>query len=110
MRAKEKYLILLTPMRERARSLGYALAVHGSLSRDIDIIACPWTDEAVPMQEFVASMIETIREHNGGIGYCLERNDELQLLRGHVKPHGRRAWSIQLGGTYIDLSVFPIKV
>lgn len=29
-----------------ARELGYALAVHGSLARDLDIIACPWTETA----------------------------------------------------------------
>lgn len=30
-----------------ARSNGYALTVHGTLNLDFDLVAIPWTDEAV---------------------------------------------------------------
>ena len=29
-----------------ARAHGYALAIHGTVTSDLDIIACPWTWEA----------------------------------------------------------------
>lgn len=29
-----------------ARELGYALALHGSMARDLDLVAIPWTDDA----------------------------------------------------------------
>jgi hypothetical protein len=42
-----KYELLIEPLRAVARSLGYALTVHGSLVRDIDLVAVPWTSDAV---------------------------------------------------------------
>lgn len=39
---------IIRPLRERAKVLGYAIAVHGSLERDIDLIAAPWTVEVGP--------------------------------------------------------------
>jgi len=29
------------------RDCGYAIAPHGSLARDLDVIAVPWTEDAV---------------------------------------------------------------
>ena len=43
---KEKFLGLLPTIREAARELGYAIGLHGSLARDFDIIAVPWTEDA----------------------------------------------------------------
>lgn len=31
---------------EVARGCGYAIGLHGSMKRDVDLIAVPWTDEA----------------------------------------------------------------
>jgi hypothetical protein len=44
----EKYELLIGPLREVARSKGYVLAVHGTLIRDIDLVACPWIENAAP--------------------------------------------------------------
>lgn len=78
-----------------ARELGYALGVHGSLARDLDVIACPWVETAAPAEE----LVEAIRAKVGG---CLSTQGPTE------RPHGRRAWSIHLGGgPYIDLSVMP---
>jgi hypothetical protein len=38
--------ILLPALREVARRFGYALAVHGSLEWDIDLVAVPWCENA----------------------------------------------------------------
>ncbi len=92
------YAALYPQMAEIARLLGYALAIHGSLSRDLDLIAVPWTEEAVESE----CLAEALR---GAVGGFWAPHDFPA-----TKPHGRRAWSIQMGsGPYIDLSVMPRK-
>ena len=89
---------LLPALRLVAESCGYAIAVHGSLARDIDLIAVPWRD------------LET------GGGYLAQRLhgvvnavfSSATLSEPTLKPHGRRAWMIRFcGAHYIDLSVMP---
>lgn len=38
------YLKLLPSMRTIARVLGYGIGVHGSMRRDLDLIAVPWVE------------------------------------------------------------------
>lgn len=108
---RPKYEAMIGPIREKARQLGYALGVHGSLERDIDLIACPWTEEAVPAKELAEAIRQTAAEHNGGIAFMksLEAEDEFhQNGCPGMKAHGRLVWSFHLGGgPYIDLSVMP---
>jgi hypothetical protein len=82
-----------------ARRLGYAIALHGSFQRDLDVVAIPWTDEAVPAEE----LVEALRVEVHG---WLQRDQDPNPT---VKPHGRLAWSIHTedGVGYIDLSVMP---
>ena len=84
----------------RANQLGYALSLHGSLQRDLDLIAVPWTDEACSARDLVAAICDEFDvQPNRSIGDP-ER-----------KPHGRLAWSIPLWwGAYIDLSVIPRQI
>lgn len=92
-----------------ARIYGYALGVHGSMARDLDLIAVPWIDSAAPAE----TLVEALRDAVGG--YI--RNDpqtsanqyNLDTKNPSDKPHGRRAWSIYFSGRrfYIDLSVMP---
>lgn len=87
-------------VRRRARELGYAVAVHGSLARDVDLVAVAWVDDAAPAEDLVAA----VREEIGG-GWITGEP-------GQVKPHGRLGWALRPGalriaGTYIDLSVIP---
>lgn len=120
--AQWKFARLAVPLRTRARELGYALLVHGSLARDIDMVAVPWTDAAVPLRALLAEFAKTIREHNAGVAFSYdaasERTDNSEKWLVTVKPHGRLSVSIhigggepeaaRLGGTYIDLSVMPV--
>lgn len=92
-----------------ARKFGYAIGLHGSMNRDLDLIAVPWTDAASPEE----TLVEALRDAVGGI----IRNDprtkgnqyDEQTRSPVKKPHGRRAWSIHFAGHrfYIDLSVMP---
>jgi hypothetical protein len=85
-------------VRELAHWLGYAVAVHGSGARDIDIVAIPWVGDSVSPSEFVQALTDMI-------GRC----DLCEGKQAVVKAHGRRSWSIWLHeySTYLDLSVTP---
>lgn len=88
---------------EIARSCGYALAIHGSMARDLDVVAVPWTDEAVSAEDLAAKVAEQF-------AWVITGDDgEKRLVVGPTKmPHGRLAWSIPLmGHSSIDLSVMP---
>lgn len=80
-----------------AREHGYAIGIHGSLQRDLDLIAVPWSEVAVDAAALVRAICEVVG------GFIMPHQEEPTK-----KPHGRLAWTIQLGaGLYIDLSVTP---
>ena len=103
-RCRELANILIVPLREVARRHGYALAVHGSLSYDIDLIACPWTTTCTSAESVAAAIQEAVRAIVGHAENIGEDGPER-------KPHGRLAWSFHMGGgPYVDLSVMPSNV
>ncbi len=108
--SRPAYGRLIGPLREKARELGYALAVHGTLKRDIDLVAAPWTAEAVEARVLAEAVRDTARLHNLGIAHHKGVEDEPFFHAGcpGLKPHGRLCWSYHLGGgPYLDLSVMP---
>lgn len=105
------YAVMYPVLVEIAKRHGYALAVHGSMTRDFDLLAAPWTEDAGEPQ----AMIEEMREAAQGV-YTHHDFDHL-LTPDRVaskKPHGRQAWSVHLTnkgafGPYLDISVMPRK-
>lgn len=98
--------MLIPALRHVAYRCGYALAVHGSLKTDIDLIAVPWRETAVG-QAYVAEEIRKTAEQI--IGCAVVRKYDPNPEK---KPCGRLAWAFYLQpedieGPYIDLSVFP---
>lgn len=91
---------IIRPIRERAKALGYAVGMHGSLERDIDLIAVPWTDAAHSPENLARSLRQVLSKLYP-IG--------LEVPPGeNPRPHGRLCWSWWIRPwTYIDLSVFP---
>lgn len=79
-------------MRQLAKEVGYALAIHGTLERDLDLVAVPWVDEAVSQEELVEHIAQGINA---------------RILCPEQKPLGRYAVNLQIDGWYklIDLSV-----
>ncbi|WP_294138294.1 hypothetical protein [Sphingomonas sp.] len=90
---------LLPPLRMAARGCGYAIAVHGSLCRDIDLIAIPWTENADDEKLLVDRLVGVIA---GQLGRASAQDWK-------DMPHGRRAVLIYHAGhgAEIDLSVMP---
>lgn len=78
-----------------ARECGYSIGLHGSMRRDCDMIAAPWTDEAVIAFELIDRL-------------CAALN---ATIVGPIagKPHGRLGWILQVDGWVktIDISVMP---
>ncbi len=97
------FLSRLPAIREAAREHGYAIGLHGSLRRDMDLIAVPWSDGASD-KDALAHAIAI-----AAVG--LTRNGAYQW---EVKPSGRVAtslsccwtpWPDVAGSGHIDLSV-----
>lgn len=89
------YAALYPELAEVARSHGYALAVHGSLARDFDLIAVPWAESVSEPGAVVAELV---------------RDFALTLTADATeKPHGRRCYtlSVGFGECFLDLSFTP---
>lgn len=104
-----------------ARGKGYALAIHGTLVNDMDLIAVPWIYDASSPED----LLSALKKHIHALSYremlvyslpeatpsniddlCRQQNE---CPSGTDKPHGRRAWNLYLDhGTKIDLSVMPL--
>lgn len=89
------YLALYPQLAEVARSHGYALAVHGSLGRDMDLICVPWVERPSEPAEVVAAITGKFALR------CVGESD--------TTHHGRERWTISVGfgDCQIDLSFMP---
>ncbi len=95
------YAAFYPMLAEIARENGYALAIHGTVTRDFDLIAIPWVKECVSSDTLIhlianyAAMFYFDKKHS--------------LIGPEIKEHGRKAWSILMGnGAVIDFSVMPL--
>ena len=94
------YPLYYVSMAKTCREHGYALTVHGSMIRDLDLVAIPWTEDCSTEYVLIQSLIA---RH--------------QLMEGNPvkkdKPHGRKAYVfIGFGGEetgYIDFSIMPTR-
>lgn len=90
-----EYKRILPKMRVVAKEHGYALAVHGSQKRDLDLIACPWIDQ--PSSPSV--LAEALRKSINGI-------IQDSPIQAEVRSHHRISWVIQAPRIiYIDLNI-----
>lgn len=97
------YVCVLPALVEIARGKGYALAVHGSMIRDLDLVAVPWVEEAAPAEELVAAICDELGT------YDLPKQPSGWGNPGE-KPHGRSVWTLIWGGPpHLDLSVLPLR-
>jgi hypothetical protein len=55
------YEEFLPGMRDIARQHGYALAVHGSMERDLDLVAVPWVENVSAPEALVFALAESFR-------------------------------------------------
>lgn len=76
---------------------GYALAVHGSLARDFDLIAFPWVENPSEPSQVIKHVVSEFAV----------TTDWLPALR----PHGREAYILNcgFGNCAIDISFFTVE-
>lgn len=91
------YHLYLARIKKVANAHGYAMTLHGSMSRDCDICLIPWTEEAEARGVVIGAIANEL-------GISLLPDDP------GVKPHGRLAWTLTLSGEcFFDVSVMPKK-
>lgn len=78
---------------------GYAALMHGSFTRDLDVLLVPWTERAC------ASFDSLIKVMAWRTGLVIKGEKPVE------KPHGRLAWSLLFPNEgdprWVDLSFFP---
>lgn len=74
---------------------GYALAVHGSMARDFDLIAVPWVTRP--------------HKHTTVIRDIKKKYAVIFSAKPKKMKHGRIAYSLSVsfGNCYLDVSFFP---
>lgn len=92
-----------------AQDHGYSLALHGSMSRDLDLIAIPWTDNAAPRTVLVNAINKDVSRFR--VDRFRKAYEESDLKTPTKKPHGRISYALHLGGdAYVDISIMPRRV
>ena len=89
------YAALYPKLAEICRKYGWALAAHGSMARDFDVIAIPWADHPESPQAIVDEILQTFA---------------IEIVSGWVdKPHSRRAILLSImGECQFDLQFMPL--
>lgn len=107
-------------IKEIGLKYGYNIVLHGSMNRDLDLIAIPWAQ----IIDDKVRMLNEIAEALGGY-ILIESDDDRKLFR--EKYHGRECWVININRTikckygamvteiientdpqyYIDISILP---
>lgn len=92
------YARLYTIIRATAWQYGYAIGMHGSFTRDLDLIAVPWADHVCEPEK----LIQVLVGRTGLKG---------QASNPGTKPHGRKVWTLLLpefgDPRWVDLSIVP---
>lgn len=93
------YATCLPRIQQIAADHGYAVALHGSMQRDFDVLCVPWVEGATSAKTLIESLAD---EFSCVYGRSIVHGPE-------DKPHGRRAWSIIINGQgrYLDVSITP---
>lgn len=102
------YAYCFYDLKKIALQYGYNLVLHGSLHRDLDLIAIPWAEKVKPHNKMIKAMAKSM-------GGRIMMYGKLEWTK---KPHGRMAYVININRGekskeykdpqyYIDISVMP---
>lgn len=116
------YAFYFELIKEIGLKYGYNIVLHGSMNRDLDLIAIPW-------QEVIGDKVEMLNEIAETLGgdILIETDEQRSAIRN--KLHGRECWVVNInrdhelkyGGMvskekehcdpqyYIDISIIPHK-
>lgn len=103
------YAYYLEPLKIIAKEYGYNLVVHGSMSRDLDLIAIPWEEEVGNVDKMIQQFCDIL----GGVIFTNRTDTHIVKTE---KPHGRIVYVININRGeykghdpeyYLDISVMP---
>ena len=89
------YCAMYPKLAEIARKHGYALSVHGTLARDMDLICVPWVEVPSDPVDVVKQITKEFYIRTVG--------------EPDIALHGRERWTVSVGfgECFIDLSFMP---
>lgn len=92
------YALMFEPLKEIALKYGYNLVLHGSLNRDLDLIAIPWQESLGSVEEMIAEFCEYV---GGKISNDAQKD----------APHGRKWYVINIyRGMYEKVPGFTERI
>ena len=95
--------LALPSLREAARIHEYAITLHGSEIRDLDLVLIPWSDDASEPDVVINAIAEATARATGW-GHLTNKGKREQ------KPHGRFAIMILASSElHLDISVMPLQ-
>jgi hypothetical protein len=106
------YALFYENLKEIAKNYGYNLVLHGSMNRDLDLIAIAWVDN--PKDEFL--MIMAFDDYLRGLSYNNKKYYSFSILPGNRHNYiininrgdKRGEWLKFDEQYYLDISVIPI--
>jgi len=89
------YVLVHSVIHEECLIYGYNAVLHGSVACDLDIIAIPWTKDAIEPEILVQAVIERLKMWGP--------------IKGDPKlhPHGRLVWTLLMDMGCVDFGVMP---
>lgn len=91
------YTVVYPEMRKIAADRGWALGLHGSLTSDMDLMAMPWTENAVPADELMAALNRLFMDN--GSPWKVKKDST-------SKPNGRVVYTIPIySDYYCDINI-----
>lgn len=105
------YAYVFDRLKHIAKDFGYNLVLHGSMNRDLDLIAIPWVDNPEPEIKLIKALDYSINETSRSLEHRFQHS---------VLPGGRNSYVIDICRSgewnkyqdeeyYIDISVTPLK-
>ena len=92
------YASMWNDLRQAALDKGWALALHGSLATDMDIMAMPWTEGAAHVED----MVEALKA-------CFTDCEQITIKRG-IMPNNRRVYTLSIWADfYLDINVIKTE-
>ena len=88
------YAYYFYDLKEIGMQYGYNICLHGSLKRDMDLIAIPWAKELGSVEKMINRFAELLG------GYVMKQTEEQRKCF----PHGRESWVINLNRELIEES------
>lgn len=89
-------------IRQCAMDHGWAVALHGSLSSDMDIMAMPWVEDVITFEELIDKIVDLFNGNHMSKNYFITYNE---------KPHNRIVATIPIfADFYLDISTIKTNL